>query len=645
LNVTVVNPAPGGGTSNAVPLTVATNPRTVQVANSSGGGGATITVPVLMTAQGDENAIGFSLNFDTTYLTNPSATLGTGAAGATLNTNSSQAASGRFGLVLSLPTGQTFPAGTAQLLNVTFNTAVVATQTDTVVGFGDTPVFREISDSIAQPLFTAYTPGTVTITLGYEADVAPRPNGSNTGTITISDWTQTGRFSSGLDTVNPGSEFQRADSAPRSTMGNGAITISDWVQAGRYASGLDPVLAAGGPTTLAPTTLGKDGDLTSQSSATDQPLPSTMVRLMGTELAISGRRSVSIEIDTQGNENALGFSLMFDPTKLSFVSARKSEELESATLNVNILETSDGRVGFALALPAGRSFGPGTHQVVVLTFDTLNDEGTTQLGFADKPVAREVVDVNANGVRTLFRDPGTGLNPLDDVQFFVAQHYLDFLNRTPDPAGLDYWAQQIRSCGTDAVCAAQRRIDVSAAFFSEKEFQDTGYVLHRVYRAAFGSAPSYAQYTADRSQLPSGVQSAASRTEFVKQFVRRAEFRQAYPDSLSAEEFVRRLYASAGVSRSLAPRRNTKSRAEVLSDLIEVKEFKEREYNPAFVLMEYFGYLRRDPDQGGYDFWLNVLNNKAPGNYRGMVCSFLTSQEYQQRFSTTVTHSNQLCGP
>jgi hypothetical protein len=643
LNVTVVNPAPGGGTSNIMPLTVATNPRTVQVVNGSGGGGATITVPVLMTAQGDENAIGFSLNFDTTYLTNPSATLGTGAAGATLNTNSSQAASGRYGLVLSLPTGQTFPAGTAQILNVTFNTAVVATQTDTVVGFGDSPVFREISDSVAQPLFTAYTPGTVTITLGYEADVAPRPNGSNTGTITISDWTQTGRFSSGLDTVNPGSEFQRADSAPRSTMGNGVITISDWVQAGRYASGLDSVIAAGGPTTAsAPTPLGKDGDLTSQSLATDQTLPSTTVRLLGTELTMSGRRTISIEIDTQGNENALGFSLMFDPKKLSFVSATKGEELESAVLNVNKLEADEGRVGFGIALPAGRSFGPGTHQVVVLTFDTLSDEDTVQVGFGDNPVAREVVDVNANGVRTLFRDPATGLNPLDDVQFFVAQHYLDFLNRTPDQAGLDYWSQQIRSCGTDILCAVQRRTDVSAAFFSEKEFQQTGYVVYRLYRAAFGSRPNYAQYTTDRSQL--SAQSPASRTEFIKQFVRRAEFRQAYPDSLSTEEFARRLYEAAGVSRSLAPRRNTKSRAEVLSDLIEVKEFKDREYNPAFVLMEYFGYLRRDPDQAGYDFWLNVLNNKAPGNYRGMVCSFLTSQEYQQRFSPTVSSSNQLCG-
>ena len=67
-------------------------------------------------------------------------------------------------------------------------------------------------------------------------------------------------------------------------------------------------------------------------------------------------------------------------------------------------------------------------------------------------------------------------------------------------------------------------------------------------------------------------------------------------------------------------------------------------YNQAFVLTEYFGYLRRDPDPAGYDFWLNVLNNREPGNYRGMVCAFITSTEYQRRFSTIVTHSNGECG-
>ena len=87
-----------------------------------------------------------------------------------------------------------------------------------------------------------------------------------------------------------------------------------------------------------------------------------------------------------------------------------------------------------------------------------------------------------------------------------------------------------------------------------------------------------------------------------------------------------------------------KTRAQVLLDLIETRQFKDREYNSAFVLMQYFGYLQRDADQDGYNFWLNVLNNREPGNYRGMVCSFITSQEYQHRFGSAVTHTNAECG-
>src|SRR5439155_12335695 len=133
-------------------------------------------------------------------------------------------------------------------VTVTFTTANVVTQTVTPLGFADQHVVRAVSNSLAQALAAAYSPGTATITIGYEADVAPRPNGSNTGAIAISDWVQVGRFASGLDTASVGSEFQRADCAPRSTLGGGSITISDWVQAGRYAAGRGPVTAASGPT-------------------------------------------------------------------------------------------------------------------------------------------------------------------------------------------------------------------------------------------------------------------------------------------------------------------------------------------------------------------------------------------------------------
>jgi len=361
---------------------------------------------------------------------------------------------------------------------------------------------------------------------------------------------------------------------------------------------------------------------------------------------------VSIELDAQGTENAFGFSVMFDPAQLSFVSAEKSNEASGATLNVNKLEAAAGRVGLALALPGGSSFAVGRHQLVVLTFALRADASELPLiSFTDQPIAREVVDLNANRLKAVFKDASGG-NPLEDAQFFVTQHYLDFLNRTPDSGGLDYWTQQITQCGTDAACITQRRIAVSAAFFIEQEFQQTGYTVYRLYQGAYGRRPTYAEFSAARSHLIGGDQLPASTLEFANQFVGGAEFQQAYPDSLAPADFIDKLFQTAGLSQQASEKlqavqkmsTQNKTRAQVLLELIENREFKKREYNPAFVLMQYFGYLRRDADQDGYDFWLNVLNNREPGNYRGMVCSFITSQEYQHRFGLAVTHTNAECG-
>ena len=126
-----------------------------------------------------------------------------------------------------------------------------------------------------------------------------------------------------------------------------------------------------------------------------------------------------------------------------------------------------------------------------------------------------------------------------------------------------------------------------------------------------------------------------------------------YPASQTNAQFVNKLFDTAGLVPFTAERQqeidamnnNGRTRAQVLLDVIEIPAFKTGEYNGAFVLMQYFGYLRRDPDQGGYDFWLDVLNNRVPGNFRSMVCAFLTSAEYQRRFGSTVTRTDRDCGP
>ncbi len=274
------------------------------------------------------------------------------------------------------------------------------------------------------------------------------------------------------------------------------------------------------------------------------------------------------------------------------------------------------------------------------------------------PGAGRRMSIDRDGNGTLNGDEAQTPNALDSALFFVWQHYDDFLNREPDDPGLAYWTDQITSCGNDPACIHSRRIGVSGAFFVELEFQKTGYVVYRMYRGAYGTvagAPtrakvSFAQFSSDRPLIDIN-QLAQTTATYANTFVARPEFKAEYPDNLSADVFVNKLYDTAGLSGFASERQaaiagltgGTKTRAQVLLDLIEIQQFKDREYNPAFVLMQYFGYLRRDADQGGYDFWLDVVSGRELNNYRGMICAFITSTEYQKRFGPSVTRSNFDC--
>jgi G8 domain/Domain of unknown function (DUF4214) len=244
-------------------------------------------------------------------------------------------------------------------------------------------------------------------------------------------------------------------------------------------------------------------------------------------------------------------------------------------------------------------------------------------------------------------------NPLDTPEFFVRQHYLDFLEREPDPGGFDYWSTQIRQCVMNQLCVGSRRIGVSGAFFVELEFQQTGSYVYRMYKASLGRAPSYAEFSPDRAKVVGGANLEQNRAAFAAEWVSRATFKQQYPESLDAATFVNRLFDTAGLQPFANERQQqiealingVKTRAAVLVDLIEMAEFKTREYNASFVLMQYFGYLRRDPDVDGYRFWLDQMDRSPLGadTQRAMICSFITSAEYQNRFSSVVTRTNAEC--
>jgi Tol biopolymer transport system component len=242
------------------------------------------------------------------------------------------------------------------------------------------------------------------------------------------------------------------------------------------------------------------------------------------------------------------------------------------------------------------------------------------------------------------------VNPIDDARFFVNQQYLDFLNRAPDQGGLDYWTGQITGCGNDPACIIKRRDGVSAAFFIESEFQVTGFYVYRLHKAAFGVLPTRQNFITDRSRVRAGSTLEADKLALANDFVTRDAFLARYPLQQTPDQFVNLLFDTAGLipftaerQRLIQDMQNGKTRAQVLMEVIEFQQFKNREFNSAFVLMQYFGYLARDPEPGGFAFWLDVLNNQQPNNFLGMVCAFTTSQEYQERFGSVVTANNSQC--
>jgi hypothetical protein len=226
-------------------------------------------------------------------------------------------------------------------------------------------------------------------------------------------------------------------------------------------------------------------------------------------------------------------------------------------------------------------------------------------------------------------DSSTGANPIDNSSFFVRQHYVDFLNREPDAPGLAFWVDGIETCTPKPSCTEVRRIDASAAFFLSIEFQETGYLVYRMHKASFGNlnggtAPvpvRLAPFLHDTQEIGQGVivgvgnwqaQLEANKQAFALEFVQRPEFLTAFPNTKTAAEFVDQMNTNAG--NVLSPSERTtlinilvpdptdvSRRAQVLRLVAEDQTLHDAELNKAFVLMQYFGYLRRNPDDVGFD--------------------------------------------
>jgi hypothetical protein len=305
------------------------------------------------------------------------------------------------------------------------------------------------------------------------------------------------------------------------------------------------------------------------------------------------------------------------------------------------------------------TFAPGevSKEINIPLINDAHVEGneTVQLRLGD---VSGVAALGAQSTATLMitdNDTTAGANPIDTTPFFVRIHYLDFLSREPEPS--EPWTAILNGCpnvNNDPRCD---RITVSHGFFGAPEFRLKGFFVYLFYRVAFNRRPEYAEISPDMRSV-TGQTSAdtfARRAAFPAAFVQRPEFRTAY-DSLSNTAYVNALLDRYGLQQITTPDPQNPegvakvtltradlinrlgatggqalTRAQVLRAIVESDEVIAREYNGAFVAMQYYGYLRRTPEEAGYQDWLRVIN-QDPNNVRVMVNGFMNSREYRLRF-------------
>ncbi|HEX8292026.1 MAG TPA: hypothetical protein VF570_09745, partial [Pyrinomonadaceae bacterium] len=261
-------------------------------------------------------------------------------------------------------------------------------------------------------------------------------------------------------------------------------------------------------------------------------------------------------------------------------------------------------------------------------------------------------------VKPLRLRPGTNVPiTIDDSDFFVQQHYVDFLSRFPDQSGFSFWQNDINQCGaSNPGCTEAKCINVSAAFFLSIEFQQTGFLVYKTHKAAFGNIPNTPVPVRRENFMPETRSISnnvvvgqpnweqtldANKNAYLLAFVQRPDFAAQFPGTMTAAQFVDKLFSNAGVTPTQGERDaavaafgagNTAGRAAALRSVTESATLHQAEFNRAFVLMQYFGYLKRNPNDlpdssfEGYNFWLSKLN-EFNGNFIAaeMVKAFITS--------------------
>ncbi len=266
--------------------------------------------------------------------------------------------------------------------------------------------------------------------------------------------------------------------------------------------------------------------------------------------------SITVDVSRTGNTSG--------PSTVNYTTSDAS-----GSNNCNVLSGSASARCDYISTIGTLSFAP-FEQFKSITIPLINDsyaEGEENFSITlSNPTGATLGSPTAMTIGIADNESTNGINPIDQTDFFVRQHYLDFLNREPDNAGFNFWIGEINNCTPKPQCTEIKRINVSAAFFLSIEFQETGYLAYRMYKAAYGdtTSPNVAapvpiirlqEFLPDAQRVGRGVRVGmtgwedlleSNKTAYAREFVVRPRFLAAYPSTMTSLEFVNQLNQNVG---------------------------------------------------------------------------------------------------
>jgi hypothetical protein len=247
-------------------------------------------------------------------------------------------------------------------------------------------------------------------------------------------------------------------------------------------------------------------------------------------------------------------------------------------------------------------------------------------------------------------------SPLDDFNFFVRQQFSDLLGAGRlDVESSSKLVAQLSQCGNRKECIRARRLDISTTLFIDSVLPNSEFI-HKLYLITLGRRPQLSEFENDRTVLRAPGDEAGRRA-FLISFMQRPEFERRFPENLKTSDFADALLSNinkltavdlSGSRKELLETADNSEpdRVSLLAKLLADQSLADAFYNQVFVSTQYLAYLRRDPDDSGFSFWVSDLKNKPPRDSaaaRSMVCAFLNSTEYQERFGLLTTHTPGEC--